>query len=266
MQLASRLAGRIELDGVSFRYGPDQPDAVKSVSLTVEPGQKIALVGRTGSGKSTLAMLLLGLYEPAEGEIRYDGVPLRQLNHRVLRRQFGVVLQASPLLSGSIYQNIALNDPELSMSQAVDAARRAQIHDDIMRMPMRYETVLSEGGACLSGGQRQRVALARALVRRPAILLLDEATSHLDTVTEAAVDRELSDLCCTRIVIAQRLSTVVNADLILVLEQGEVVERGTHAELAALGGRYTRLVEADPETGATREQAAAHSGISVAAV
>jgi ABC-type bacteriocin/lantibiotic exporter with double-glycine peptidase domain len=244
-QMASRLSGRIELADVSFRYGPDLPPAVKGVSLTVEPGQKIALVGRTGSGKSTLAMLLLGLYESDEGEIRYDGVPLHQLNHRMLRRQFGVVLQESPLLSGSIYQNIALNDPEISMEQVVDAARRAHIHDDIMRMPMRYETVLSEGGSSLSGGQRQRLALARALVRRPAIMLLDEATSHLDTVTERAVDRELSEQCCTRIVIAQRLSTVVNADLILVMEHGEVVERGTHAELAARGGRYRALLEAD---------------------
>jgi ABC-type bacteriocin/lantibiotic exporter with double-glycine peptidase domain len=244
-QVASRLSGRIELDGVSFRYGPDQPAAVKDVSLTVEPGQKIALVGRTGSGKSTLAMLLLGLYEPAEGEIRYDDVPLQHLNHRLLRRQFGVVLQESPLLSGSIYQNIALNDPELSMEEVVDAARRAHIHDDIMRMPMRYETVLSEGGSCLSGGQRQRLALARALVRRPSILLLDEATSHLDTVTELAVDRELSGLCCTRIVIAQRLSTVADADLILVLEHGQIVERGTHDDLVARGGRYGALLKAD---------------------
>jgi len=225
---------------------------VKGVSLVVEPGQKIALVGRTGSGKSTLAMLLLGLYEPAEGEIRYDSIPLQQLNHRMLRRQFGVVLQESPLLSGSIYQNIALNDPEVSMEQVVDAARRAHIHGDIQRMPMRYETRLSEGGSCLSGGQRQRLALARALVRRPAVLLLDEATSHLDTVTESAVDDQLSGLCCTRIVIAQRLSTVVNADLILVLEHGEVVERGTHAELVARGGRYRALLEAD-----SRQNAAA---------
>jgi ABC-type bacteriocin/lantibiotic exporter with double-glycine peptidase domain len=243
--LAPQLSGRIELEHVNFRYGPNMPLVVKDVSLTVEPGQKIALVGRTGSGKSTLAMLLLGLIEPAEGEIRYDGIPLQQLNHRMLRRQFGVVLQESALLSGSIHQNIALNDPELSTQQVVDAARRAHIHDDIMRMPMRYETLLSEGGSCLSGGQRQRLALARALVRQPAILLLDEATSHLDTVTEKSVDRELSRLCCTRIVIAQRLSTVVNADLILVLEHGELVERGTHAELVARGGRYWGLLDAD---------------------
>jgi ABC-type bacteriocin/lantibiotic exporter with double-glycine peptidase domain len=246
-QVAPRMSGRIDLKDVSFRYGPDLPPAVKGVSLTVDAGQKIALVGRTGSGKSTLAMLLLGLYEPGEGEIRYDGIPLRQLNHRMLRRQFGVVLQESPLLSGSIYRNITLNDPEVSMEQVVDATRRAHIHDDIMRMPMRYETRLSEGGSCLSGGQRQRLALARALVRQPAILLLDEATSHLDTVTERAVDRGLSDLCCTRIVIAQRLSTVVNADLILVLDHGEVVERGTHAELVARGGRYQALLEAESQ-------------------
>jgi ABC-type bacteriocin/lantibiotic exporter with double-glycine peptidase domain len=244
-QMSSQLSGRIELDNVSFQYGPDQPAAVKGVSLTVEPGQKVALVGRTGSGKSTLAMLLLGLYEPSGGEIRYDGVPLQQLNHRMLRRQFGVVLQESPLLSGSIYQNIALNDPEVSMEQVVDAARRAHIHEDIIRMPMRYETILSEGGASLSGGQRQRLALARALVRRPAILLLDEATSHLDTVTEKAVDRELSSLCCTRIVIAQRLSSVADADLILVLDRGELVERGKHDELVVQGGRYWALLKAD---------------------
>jgi ABC-type bacteriocin/lantibiotic exporter with double-glycine peptidase domain len=239
---APPLSGRIEVRNAGFRYHPHAPWAVRHVSLAVEPGQKVAIVGRTGSGKSTLAMLLLGLYPLNEGEILYDGVSLPRLNYRTLRSQIGVVLQEPAIFSGTIRQTIAAHDPDLAWEQIVEAAQAAAIHDEIMALPLGYDTVLAEGGADLAGGQRQRLALARALAHRPPILLLDEATSHLDAVTESIVDQNLSDLQCTRIVIAHRQSTFRNAGLILVLDQGEVVEQGGHEELLALGGAYAALV------------------------
>jgi ABC-type bacteriocin/lantibiotic exporter with double-glycine peptidase domain len=236
------LTGRVELCGVSFRYSADGPWALRNVNVHLRAGQKVAIVGRSGSGKTTLAMLLLGLHPPTEGEILYDNLPLQQMNYRSLRSQFGVVLQDSLLFSGSIRQNITLYAPAMTLEQAAEAARLACIHDEIMQMPMAYETVVAEGGSGLSGGQCQRLTIARALASRPALLLLDEATSHLDSITEEQVDRHLSALACTRIVIAHRLSTVRNADLILMVDNGQVVENGTHQDLLALDGPYAALV------------------------
>jgi ABC-type bacteriocin/lantibiotic exporter with double-glycine peptidase domain len=244
---APPVSGGIELADVSFRYSAEGPWTLRHVSVAIAPGEKVALVGRTGSGKSTLALALLGLHLPTEGEVRYDGVSLRGRDLRALRRQVGVVLQEPFLFSGTIRDNIAFSRPEMSLSEVVEAARLAAVHAEIEALPMGYQTRLAEGGAGLSGGQRQRLALARALAGRPTVLLLDEATSHLDAATEAEVDRNLDRLGCTRIVIAHRLSTVRNADRILVLEGGQVAERGTHAELVARGGLYAALLGAQHE-------------------
>jgi len=241
------LRGRITLDDVSFRYTTTAPSVVRNVSLEIEAGDFVAIVGRSGSGKSTLASLLLGLYTPTAGRIAYDGADLAGLDARALRQQVGIVNQRAYLFGGTLRNNIAMGDPQLPLDQLVAAARRAEIHDEISAMPMGYDTLLIDGGASLSGGQRQRVALARALARQPAILLLDEATSALDAVTERAVQTQLAQLPCTRVVIAHRLSTIREADLILVMDDGRVVEQGTHAELLASGGAYARLISAQVE-------------------
>lgn len=241
--IAPQLSGRVELNNVSFRYTSESPWALRNVNVRILPGQKVAIVGRSSSGKTTLSMLLLGLHRPTEGEIAYDGVALEAMNFRSLRSQFGVVLQDSLLFSGSIRGNIAHNAPGMPLEQVIEAARAACIHDEIMQMPMGYETVVAEGGTGLSGGQCQRLAIARALAHKPALLLLDEATSHLDAIAEEQVDRHLSDLSCTRIVIAHRLSTVRNADLILMVDDGEIVETGTHDDLLASAGSYAALVK-----------------------
>ncbi|MFG1946110.1 peptidase domain-containing ABC transporter [Nonomuraea sp. NPDC048826] len=234
------LRGQVTLSRVGFRFDPRSPWTLKDVTLSIEPGQKVALVGSSGSGKSTLGRLLLGLYEPVEGEIRYDGTPARDLDPVGLRARFGVVTQEPHLFTGTIRENIGLTVPGAGLDRIVRAAELAHVHDDIMAMPMGYETMLAEGGG-LSGGQRQRIALARALLPEPRILLLDEATSHLDTVAEAAIEHNLATLPLTRIVIAHRLSTVRDADQILVVDAGRVAERGTHDELMRLGGRYAAL-------------------------
>jgi ATP-binding cassette, subfamily B, bacterial len=241
---APRLSGRIRAERVSFSYGPLAPVVVKNVSLKVKPGQQLGIVGRTGSGKSTLAHLLLGLYPPTSGRILFDGRDLAQLDLRSLRRQIGIVTQRPYLFGASIRQNIALSNPAMPVEEVVEAAKLACIHDEIIAMPMGYDTRLVDGGASLSGGQQQRIALARALAHRPTILLLDEATSDLDGVTERTVHRALSELGCTRIVIAHRMSTIVDADLILVMEGGRIVQYGTHDELMDLPGPYRQQVAA----------------------
>jgi ABC-type bacteriocin/lantibiotic exporter with double-glycine peptidase domain len=239
---ASHLRGAIRLENVGFRHGPAAPMVVREVSVDIPRGSFVAVVGRSGAGKSTLANLVAGLYRPSEGRILLDGVDLAELDLQSVRARLGVVPQYPYLFGLSIRANITLADPSLPLSRVVEAARFAHIHEEIQAMPLAYDTLLADGGASLSGGQRQRLALARALVTRPAILLLDEATSALDAIAETAVQHSLAQLRCTRIVVAHRLSTIRNADLILVMEEGRIVERGTHAELVAAGGVYTELI------------------------
>ena len=241
---APRLRGHIQVQDASFRYNPHGPWVVKNVSVEIAPGANVAIVGRSGSGKSTLASLLLALYRPEEGRILYDGNDLRELDLRSVRRQVGIVPQDPYVFGSSIRANIALADPSVPLDRIIDAAKLACIHDDIREMPMGYETMLADGGASLSGGQRQRLALARALVHRPAILLLDEATSSLDAKTEEQVTRNLQSIRSTRITIAHRLSTVAKADLILVMEDGRIVAKGTHERLLVQRGAYYQLVSA----------------------
>ncbi|RDI35442.1 ABC-type bacteriocin/lantibiotic exporter with double-glycine peptidase domain [Lentzea flaviverrucosa] len=239
-----RLRGAIELDRVGFGYDPYSPAVLHDVTVDIRPGQRVAVVGSTGSGKTTFGMLLLGLYTPTTGTIRFDGHATGTLDPRALRGQIGVVLQEPFVFSGTIRDNITLHDPAITDEEIVRAARLAGLHDEITAMPQRYATRLAQRGTGLSGGQRQRLALARALVHRPAVLLLDEATSHLDAVTETEVHRNLADQRCTQIVIAHRLSTVRDADQILVLHDGRLVETGTHDQLLTRDGHYTALVTA----------------------
>jgi ABC-type bacteriocin/lantibiotic exporter with double-glycine peptidase domain len=244
-----RLTGQVEVRDVNFQYAPGTPMILQGINVQIRPGQRVALVGRTGSGKSTLGKLLIGLITPTDGTILYDGIPLDTLNYREVRSQFGVVLQEASIFSGSIRENIAFNNPYMSMEEVVQSAKLAAIHEDIEKMPMRYETVVSEGGSAFSGGQRQRLALARALAHQPAILLLDEATSALDVATERAVEQNLDRFTCTQIVIAHRLSTIRNADVILVLDEGSILEYGTHEMLLRRNGFYARLIQTQLENG-----------------
>lgn len=236
-----QLKGEIRLENVSFQYNQYSPKVLRNVSLHIQQGQKVAIVGASGSGKSTLACLLLGLYEPTEGTIWFDNVDLKDVDKALLRKQMGVVMQHTTVFNRSIYENISLHNPQLPSELILEAAKLAEIHEDIMRMPMQYGTMLSETGSNISGGQKQRIALARALTHRPAILLLDEATSALDVTTEQRIQDNLVHLCCTRIIIAHRLSTILDADNIIVLHNGEIAEIGTHFDLLNNNGHYAQF-------------------------
>ena len=237
------IKGDIRLDSISFRYRIDAQPVLREVSLSVPAGQVIGIVGSSGSGKSTLAKLLQRLYAPETGRVLIDGVDLALADPAWLRRQIGVVLQENVLFNRTVRENIALSDPGMDMTRVIAAAELAGAHEFILGLPEGYGTVLGERGASLSGGQRQRIAIARALVNNPRILIFDEATSALDYESEAAIQANMRRICTDRtvVLIAHRLSTLRNADRIITIEQGRLIEDGDHESLLRAGGRYAQL-------------------------
>ena len=236
--------GRIVFDKVFFRYGgKDDAYILSNIDMTIEPGQTVALVGRSGSGKSTLVRLIARLYDVTEGKILIDGFDIRNLHLPALRRMVGYVLQESFVFNGTVRENVSLSDPEETTERVIEAARLANAHDFISDLPQGYQTRVGESGLQLSGGQKQRIAIARALYSDPKILILDEATNSLDTESEQAIQKNMGAIQSDRttVIIAHRLSTVRNADRILVLDNGEIVEQGTHEDLMDRRGLYHYL-------------------------
>lgn len=237
------LSGSIEVSHLNFRYKEDGPLILNNVSLQIKEGEYIGLVGPSGSGKSTLFRVMLGFEKPEAGRIYYSGHDIEKVDIRALRRQLGVVLQNGKLLAGDIYTNIVGSNPNLTIDDAWEAAKMAGLDKEIKEMPMGMHTVVSEGAATLSGGQRQRLLIARAIVNRPKIIYFDEATSALDNRTQAVVSQSLDGLKATRVVIAHRLSTVINCDRIIVMEKGSIIEEGTYEELMKINGVFSELAK-----------------------
>ena len=242
-QVVTRLRGGIELSNVSFRYNDSMPYVLDDLSLKIRPGQYVAIVGKTGCGKSTLMRILLGFEKPQKGAVYYDGRDISTMDLKSLRRKIGVVMQSGSLFQGDIYSNITISAPQLTLEQAWEAAEMAGMAEDIRRMPMGMNTLISEGQGGISGGQRQRLMIARAIAPKPKILMFDEATSALDNITQKTVSESLDSLKCTRIVIAHRLSTIRHCDRIIVLDKGKIVEDGTYEELLKRNGFFSELVK-----------------------
>ncbi|GAB3258737.1 ABC transporter ATP-binding protein [Kineosporia babensis] len=249
-----RVRGELRLEAVSFAYPGAHRPTLSEIDVTVEPGRSLAIVGETGSGKTTLSYLIPRLYDATSGRVSIDGVDVKDLSFDSLAAAVGTVFQETYLFNASVAENLRFARPGASQEELEAAARTAHIHDYLQSLPDGYETVVGERGYRFSGGEKQRLAIARAVLRDPAVLVLDEATSALDTQTELAVQQaiEAASAGRTTVTIAHRLSTVINADEIVVLDQGRIVERGTHEQLLGLGGHYAALVKRDADQRAER--------------
>ena len=241
-KIVTDLSGAIELNHVSFKYNENGPIVLDDISLKINPGQYIAIVGKTGCGKSTLMRLLLGFESTKNGAIYYDGQDINSLDLRSLRRHIGAVMQNGKLFQGDIFSNIVISAPWLTLDEAWNAAKLAGIDKDIKEMPMGMHTIISEGSGGVSGGQKQRLMIARAIAPKPNILMFDEATSALDNITQKQISESLDSLKSTRIVIAHRLSTIKNCDRIIVIDKGKIIEDGTFNELMDNNGYFAELV------------------------
>ncbi|MMZ51135.1 putative multidrug export ATP-binding/permease protein [compost metagenome] len=237
------IAGRVTFEGVHFRYLTEGEDVLKGITLTVEPGKTVALVGASGGGKSSLISLIPRFYDVREGSICIDGYDVRDVTMRSLRSQIGMVLQDNILFSDSIRENILMGNPEASQEEVIEAAKAANAHDFIMELTNGYDTEIGERGVKLSGGQKQRIAIARVFLKNPSILILDEATSALDLESEHLIQQSLERLAHNRttFIVAHRLSTITHADKIVLIEDGRIKEEGTHHELMNRHGAYYKL-------------------------
>ncbi len=239
------LEGRVVFEDVSFRYVGGQEDVIHDLSFVAEPGEVVAILGQTGAGKSTIINLIPRFYDVTSGKVMVDGYDVRDVTLDSLRKQIGIVLQESNLFSGTIKENIAYGQPEAEMEDIIAAAKAAQAHPFIVDFPQGYDTEVGERGVGLSGGQKQRVAIARALLVNPRILILDDSTSSVDAETEYKIQQAMEQLMVgrTSFIIAQRISTVRNADKILLLDGGQLAAQGTHQELSRTSELYVEILE-----------------------